>query len=50
MSTLLRSGIRLISSKNSNIVKRFASNKSLLDNPKQEEIQIPVPWGHIAGP
>ena len=49
MSSLLRSGISLISSKNSNILKRFASNKSLLENPKQEEIQIPVPWGNIAG-
>ena len=27
--------------------KRF--NSSLLSSPKQEEIKIPVPWGHIAG-
>ncbi len=31
--------------------KSFAQIRfsSLLANPKQEEIQIPVPWGHIAG-
>ena len=28
------------------VQKRFSS---LLSSPKQEELRIPVPWGHIAG-
>ena len=28
------------------VQKRFSS---LLSTPKQEELRIPVPWGHIAG-
>jgi hypothetical protein len=32
-----------------NSFKRLLSNNSLLQDPKQKEISIPVPWGHIAG-
>lgn len=47
MSTLitLRS---VIKPKNTQLVRRLASNKSLLEVPKQQEVKIPVPWGHLA--
>lgn len=28
---------------------RFCSNDTLLKDPEQKEVKIPVPWGHIAG-
>ena len=32
-----------------NILRRRMSSDSLLKDPIQSEVNIPVPWGHIAG-
>ena len=32
-----------------NILRRRMSSDSLLKDPIQSEVHIPVPWGHIAG-